>query len=331
MRKKVDVSIIIPVYNTDQFLEECLQSVKKQTFQNYEVICIDDGSTDRCKSILSRFENEPKFRVVYQCNHGVSYTRNIGLDLAIGKYVFFLDSDDIIPENCLSRLICHAASDYGMVCAGYAETSEKNNYVIQTYSMKDVDVSALEAMNLHGQSVSPADYLFPKLYDRKIIHDCKLRFAIDIKIKEDSLFSLQFLDKCVDLGKKVRLIDDILYYYRRDNSTSATNRARNDLQLSLNNIHSSNVIFEEFGSKYDGERFIDTVLAVKLKLILDFYIKAYCLREQKAFSPELRTELRGVIKKLKKTLTVKEKIKSYMCLLSPGFFSWVVLQARSFH
>ena len=121
MDETVAISIIIPVYNTERYLEECLQSVKNQTYKSYEVICIDDGSSDGSRNILSKYEDESNFHIIYQNNHGVSHARNVGLSLAKGKYIFFMDSDDIITNNCLSLLSKDDISCYGMVCAGLAE------------------------------------------------------------------------------------------------------------------------------------------------------------------------------------------------------------------
>ncbi len=101
-RKKLPlISVIIPAYNTEKYLAECIDSVLNQTYKNFEVICIDDGSTDGTLKILEQYALKDKqIKVISQQNQGLSITRNIGLDLAKGKYIYFLDSDDmIIPET----------------------------------------------------------------------------------------------------------------------------------------------------------------------------------------------------------------------------------------
>ena len=96
------VSVIIPVYNAQNYLSECIDSVLRQTMQDFEVICIDDGSSDDSYSILKKYE-ETDERVVLlsQTNQGVSAARNVGIDKTRGEYIYFLDSDDYIEPNML--------------------------------------------------------------------------------------------------------------------------------------------------------------------------------------------------------------------------------------
>lgn len=105
MKKQPQISVIIPVYRVEKYLSECLNSVLGQTFQDFEVVCINDGSPDNCDKILSFYAGRDKrIKVFKQQNQGLSGARNTGLDKATGKYVFFLDSDDTIPSYALSTL-----------------------------------------------------------------------------------------------------------------------------------------------------------------------------------------------------------------------------------
>lgn len=96
-------SIIVPIYNVELYLEDCIQSVLHQSFQNYELICVNDGSTDSSLEILKSF-NDPRIKILDQINQGQSVARNSALDIASGEYVWFVDSDDKIAENSLSAL-----------------------------------------------------------------------------------------------------------------------------------------------------------------------------------------------------------------------------------
>ena len=99
------VSIIIPVYNVEKYLEECLDSILKQTYKNIEVICVNDGSTDNSLNILEKYAvKDNRFIVLNQSNHGLSYSRNKGLKQARGKYIYYLDSDDYILPNTIKTL-----------------------------------------------------------------------------------------------------------------------------------------------------------------------------------------------------------------------------------
>ena len=100
------ISVIIPVYNTEKYLERCLDSVLAQTHQNFEVICVNDGSTDASESILKRYaEKDKRFKVMKQPNQGQGTARNTGLDIATGDYILFLDSDDQLPDYALAVLL----------------------------------------------------------------------------------------------------------------------------------------------------------------------------------------------------------------------------------
>ena len=100
------ISVIVPVYNTERYLASCLDSLLAQTFQDWEAICVDDGSTDECKNILQQYGlKDKRLKIIAQKNKGLSSARNAGLDYAKGEYVFFLDSDDIIPEYALEMML----------------------------------------------------------------------------------------------------------------------------------------------------------------------------------------------------------------------------------
>lgn len=100
------ISIIIPVYNAEFYLEECLDSIKSQSHPDFEVLCVNDGSTDRSEEICERYVREDKrFRLYSQENSGVSVARNLGIEQAKGEYLCFVDSDDVIANDFLRKFI----------------------------------------------------------------------------------------------------------------------------------------------------------------------------------------------------------------------------------
>ena len=104
MNKKI--SIIIPVYNTEKYIERCIKSVLKQTYENIEIICVDDGSTDKSGIILDRLGNQDnRLIVIHKTNEGVTEARNAALEHASGEYIGFVDSDDYIDENMYEALV----------------------------------------------------------------------------------------------------------------------------------------------------------------------------------------------------------------------------------
>ena len=98
------VSVVIPVYNVEKYLGECLDSVLRQTLNEIEIICVDDGSTDGSAAILQKYAAaDPRIRLISQANAGLSAARNAGMDAATGKYIYFLDSDDYISADAMEK------------------------------------------------------------------------------------------------------------------------------------------------------------------------------------------------------------------------------------
>ena len=99
------ISIIVPIYKVEKYLSRCIDSILAQTYKNLEIILVDDGSPDKCPEICDKYAKEDsRIKVIHKKNGGVSSARNAGLDVATGKYIFFVDSDDIITEDALSNL-----------------------------------------------------------------------------------------------------------------------------------------------------------------------------------------------------------------------------------
>ena len=111
------ISIIIPIYNSDKYLLECLNSVINQSFLDFEVLCVNDGSTDRSKDICEQYVRKDKrFRLYNQENAGVSVARNLGIEQAQGEYLCFLDSDDVIAKDFLRNLFDRMQGCDASVC-----------------------------------------------------------------------------------------------------------------------------------------------------------------------------------------------------------------------
>ncbi len=105
MKKEDQISVIVSVYNTEQYLAQCIQSILKQTYQNLELILVDDGSTDRSLAICTHYQElDSRVRVFHQSNQGVSKARNYGMDVAAGNFITFVDSDDYVMPNYLEEL-----------------------------------------------------------------------------------------------------------------------------------------------------------------------------------------------------------------------------------
>lgn len=214
----IKVSIIIPVYNTECYLQECLESVLNQKYSNMEIICINDGSTDGSLDILKDYqENNENIKVINQKNAGLSAARNAGLKHFTGDFVFFLDSDDFLcNDEVIDTLVNCAINDNADIVIGgyiyYHDDSIKNTvYEINDKIANNV-MSGLELLKIGIKKKLINSVVWNKLYKRKIIEN---EFFINGFLYEDMEYTLRILSKC----KRIRAINDKLINYRqRDNS-----------------------------------------------------------------------------------------------------------------
>lgn len=203
------VSIIVPIYNAEKYLDSCIQSVLRQTYTNWELILIDDGSTDKSGRIAEEYGfADERITVFHQKNLGVSLARNQGIDEATGNYVVFLDADDELIEDCLAKTVNIAEETNADVVAG---RSCENRELFQDRIIW-TGAEALEN--------SLKDHLFTysacaKLIRREFIG--KTRFTPDIRINEDSYFVFQLLCK----QNVFVLTNDVIYFYRANSESSS--------------------------------------------------------------------------------------------------------------
>ena len=136
LNKEIFISIVVPVYNTEQYLDECLQSILKQTIiENIELICVNDGSSDNSLEILNLYKEKfPNMIIIDQKNSGAPTARNNGLRVATGEYVYFIDSDDyIINDNCLNEL-------YNVAKKAFLDILNFNHLILKNNSLKKVSI-----------------------------------------------------------------------------------------------------------------------------------------------------------------------------------------------
>ena len=213
----VKISVIVPVYNVEKYLSECLNSILAQTFNDFEVICVNDGSTDRSSEILLQYAKKDKrIKVITQKNQGLSMARNNGLKEAGGEYVYFMDSDDAIHPQCLEIAYSLAEKQQAdLVCFSYIKMKKKIP-----------DTGAFDISKLKSKTTcSPLQYCFGKKY--------KIRFNVWTKFYRRKLLNgLEFIPKIhfedyphtfavLSKHPKTVIINEALYFYRiNENSIS---------------------------------------------------------------------------------------------------------------
>ena len=210
------VSIIIPVYNNEKYLEVCIESACNQSYSNLEIILVNDGSTDNSLNICKNYaEKDIRIKIIEKNNSGVSSARNVGLKKSTGEYILFLDSDDYIDTNMIKDMVYKIKKyDTDLVICGFIvfdqDKSIKQSFGNELIQGKENIASFYSKLN--GRTNSPTN----KLYKNNLITK---KFDESLHLGEDLIFNLDYVESCYSLV----CIDKCYYHYRRDNKNSITN------------------------------------------------------------------------------------------------------------
>lgn len=205
----------MPVYNVEKYLSECLKSICNQTYKNIEIIVIDDGSTDNSGKICDDFsKNDSRISVVHQQNKGVSYSRNVGLSLANGDYILFVDGDDFVKENMIELMENAMLDNYQYdlcVCNYNIYDKASNEQKLIKINKKDITLKDYCNQMLYGNSIE--GFVWNRLYKKELLE--KIKFDEDIFLLEDLVFNVKYLKEI----NRICYINEPLYFYRiRSNS-----------------------------------------------------------------------------------------------------------------
>lgn len=212
------ISIIVPAYNAEKYIKACLDSIIIQTYSNFEVIVINDGSIDQTEEILKSYQSNPKFRIYSQKNGGLSAARNQGLKLAKGELVCFIDSDDSVKSDYLEKLVAPFidGADVDITVCGYQEKFEKSEI---NHVLKPQKISGYQATKDLLIKQQDFDVLaWNKLYRKKLFIDHHIEYPVG-QIHEDNLTTYKLFSH----AQKVVYISDILYIYQRTHSEITKN------------------------------------------------------------------------------------------------------------
>lgn len=216
------ISIIVPVYNAAKYIDRCITNILLQTYRDFELICVNDGSTDNSFEILQQFaQNDLRIRLINKKNSGVSCARNTGLDIARGKYIAFIDSDDYVAKDYLDKLYEATinGNDPDLICSGIHDIY--GSKVVNSIRLNDnlfnlnSTNSIISFLNIR-LNTSPVS----KLYKRDVIERNRLRFRPDISLGEDRDFNLRFFSFC----DRIISTNYIGYFYRRDIEESLSHK-----------------------------------------------------------------------------------------------------------
>ena len=236
------VSIIVPVYNVEKYLDRCLETLVNQTIGEYEIIIIVDGSTDNSIEIVKKYNDKyPEIIKYFETeNRGLSAARNYGIEKAKGEYIGFVDSDDYIKSNMYEELYkCAKNNNYDIVVCDYYKITEKET--------KEMELEIKKSNTIEENIIKAKPYAWNKIYKRSIFENCNVKFPEGL-IFEDICTIYPLLMKT----KKMGYVNKKMYFYTYNRSNSImNNKKRDDLSVLkslklLNNYCKENEMFKTY-------------------------------------------------------------------------------------
>lgn len=189
------ISVIVPVYNVESFLKRCIDSLLSQTYKNYEVLLIDDGSSDNSGNICDKYvEKDYRFQVFHKVNEGVSSARNLGLDKARGEWVCFVDSDDWVEECYLENFIEQLDESVDLVLSSFWKHWENNNQ-IEAVILPSIEIFGNYNLVkwLENTSSVHNGFIWHRMFNKRVIDNNRIRFYEDVSFAEDGIFFFQYM------------------------------------------------------------------------------------------------------------------------------------------
>lgn len=211
------ISVIVPAYNVEQYIEKCMNSIALQTYSNLEIIAVDDGATDSTPQILDKIAAEDdRIIVIHKNNEGVSAARNTGLDMALGEYVVFVDGDDYLAEDYIEYMVSMAITTGSEFCLS------KNCFTRINEKQSEDKVEILSNEDATALLISPRIIVgcWNKIFKRSFLNENKLRFSTKLFYGE----GLTFITTAAQIANSIAVGSRKIYYYRRNNEISATTK-----------------------------------------------------------------------------------------------------------
>lgn len=200
------ISFVIPVFNSEKTIVNCLNSIQKQTYRDIEIIVIDDGSSDGSFKLVEELQRtDERIKLIKQTNRGVSYTRNKGIELASGEYIQFVDSDDEIDAYMSEKMLDKMIEEDLDLCMCLFDYSDKEARLIEGFCLETEDAlnKYMEILLNNVLLQGPCN----KIYKRELIS--QIRFPLNFSKLEDSIFNISYIAQC----KRIGLIPEKLYMY----------------------------------------------------------------------------------------------------------------------
>lgn len=311
------ITVIVPIYNVEKYLSECINSIIKQTYTNIEIILVNDGSTDNSPNICIQFkEKDNRIRLINKENGGLSSARNAGIDIAKGKYLVFIDSDDYVDKKYIERLYNSVIINKTKVaqCGIWKVNDEKEKIGKIGYSRNVIKNGKEMIKDIYANHWLENIVVWNKIYETSIFKD--IRFPLG-KINEDEFTTYKILYS----ETKIPIINDDLYFYRQSNN-SLMRKKFNIKRLDL--LEGLEERIEFFSKNGDIELYNMTIKAYLNKCIESYMNVRIYIENSKDTQKMIKRKYFKYSKKiLKNSLTIKEKIKILFFKFLPNYYYYL--------
>ncbi|WP_138342669.1 glycosyltransferase family 2 protein [Intestinibacter bartlettii] len=306
------LSVIIPVYNGEKYIEDCLNSIINQTYKDLQIIVVNDGSTDNTKFILSGIsKSDSRIQVINKENTGVCSARNVGLEYATKNYVTFVDSDDTLDLDMYELLMQYSIDeDYDIVHCGYKRINDENVKLVSGTNniIKQTKNEALECI-VGGKIFVPS--LWNKVYKRKLFDDIK--FDENLKINEDVLINYKVFKK----SEKSIFIDKPKYNYFEREESSCKNT--NSIKKAEDCLKVAKIISEDCKNTNLEQIAINRYIESLIGLYRSYFNKQ---REYHSNSKEIKKQIYKCYKN-KLIKIKKQKISAVLIIYFPFIYKFI--------
>lgn len=311
MSKEVPlVSVIVPVYNVEKYVEECLESIKNQTYSNIEVLMVNDGSTDKSPEICKEYEKQDKrFKLFNKKNGGLSDARNYGLDRIKGEYVCFVDGDDTIGCEFVEKMAdaLWKNSECSIACCRYARfqnLDEISKETIEEYKVFDSREYLIDTLYQHDQTLNTVS-VCTKMFKSSIFEE----FRFPEGVLYEDLASVGDIMKC---GEKIILVDSVQYCYRATPDSITTGKFNWNKMVMLRHC-------EELLKRYKDDNELES--AVIAMLFARSFELLLLMKNSKAKDEVALTKLWNNIRKYRKEIILDGSVRLFVrCSALLSFF-----------
>lgn len=312
------ISIVVPIYNVEKYLKNCIDSIIKQTYTNIEIILVDDGSPDNCGKICDEYkEKDNRIKVIHKQNGGLSDARNAGIDIATGEYIAFIDSDDYIEENYIEVLynLC-VKNDVWLSECDYERINSDDKIEMKQNRESNIYTGKEMSRRLYSKDFIRTIVVWNKLYKREIFKS--LRFPKG-KINEDEFTTYKIFYNL----DKVAVTSEKLYYYRYS-PDSIMNRKFNKKRLDLIEALEERI---EFYKEKNEKELYNLTLKCYIEHLIEYF--RLCKRdiEDKSYYKLILKKYRNNFLKMimLKEIKIKSKIKYAIFFFNPNllYLRWI--------